>query len=219
MKTIIFVGSPHRKGETMSLVNEFVKHVHGEVEIINVFDQVNVKPCIDCGYCIRKPGCSIKDDFPAILERIQLADAFVIASPMWFGTVSGPMLAFFSRLQTISCGIIFRKDIVHKWDKAGVFMMTTGAKWHSMGKSVETTIEFIFSHLDAGIVDFIYSTKTDVLPANKNLQSLTRCRLAAERLNQWYTDKESGKFYKYLYNSVNYLPIEENTFVSNEEGV
>jgi len=212
MKTMIFVGSPHPQGETMALVNEFIRHIHGEVELINVFDMRNIKPCNDCGYCMHKQGCSINDGFGEILERIQLADAFVIASPMWFGTVSGPLLSFFSRLQTISCGIIFRKDLVHKWDKAGVFMMTTGAKWHSMGKSVETTIEFVFSHLDAGIVDFIYSTKTDVLPAHKNMQALTRSRLAAERINQWYTDKEAKKFYKYFYNSVNYLPIDENTF-------
>ncbi|HAO61705.1 MAG TPA: hypothetical protein DCQ90_07260 [Erysipelotrichaceae bacterium] len=125
-------------------------------------------------------------------------------------------MSFFSRLQTISCGLIFRKDTVSNWDKAGVFIMTTGSKWHSMAKSVETTVEFVFSHLDAGIVDFIYASKTDVLPAKQNRQALTRCEMAAKRLNQWYADKQEGKFYKYLYHSANYLNVEENTMKENQ---
>lgn len=216
MKVIVFAGSPNRKGHTMALVDEFVRHVEGEVEIINVFDPLNVKPCIDCGYCRNKPGCTIKDGFPEILDRIQSADAYVIASPMWFGTITGPLLTFFSRLQTISCGLIFRKDTFSKWDKAGVFIMTTGSKWHSMAKSVETTVEFVFSHLDAGIIDFIYASKTDVLPAKQNRQALTRCEMVAKKLNQWYADKQSGRFYKYLYQSVNYLNVEENTLKENQ---
>ena len=194
----------------MALVDAFRSKVHGEVEIINVFDYADVKPCVDCGYCKHKPGCSIHDRFGEILTKIESADAYVIASPMWFGTVSGPLLAFFSRLQTISCGLIFRKDIRHRWDKAGVFLMTTGSKWHSMAKSVETTVEFIFSHLDAGLIDFIYATSTDQLAASKNRQATVRCEQAAQRLNQWLEDKASGRFYKYLYNSVNYLSADEN---------
>ena len=207
MKTLIFVGSPHRNGHTMALVNAFTAKLVDEYEIINVFDYADIRPCVDCGYCQRKPGCSINDRFTEILQKIEAADAFVIASPMWFGTVSGPLLAFFSRLQTISCGFIFRKDRTHRWDKAGVFLMTTGSKWHSMAKSVETTVEFIFSHLDAGLIDFVYATQTDQLPASQNQQALVRSNQTAERLNVWMQDKAAGRYYQYLYNSVNYLPI------------
>lgn len=210
MKLLVFVGSPNKTGHTMSLVNEFIKNVKADIEIINVFDYLDVKSCTDCGYCKYKAGCSIDDKFTSILEKIIEADSYVIASPMWFGTISGQMLSFFSRLQTISTGILFRKDIKSKWEKAGLFIMTTGSKWHSMAKSVETTVEFVFAHMDAQIVDFIYANKTDVLPARNNLQALARCKLAAERLNKWFDDKQEGRFYKYLYSSANYLDITEN---------
>ena len=209
MKTIIFVGSPKRDGHTMTLVKEVMKYIQGDVEVINAFDYGHIKPCIDCGYCTRKPGCSIKDGFDEILKKIEEADAYIIAAPMWLGGLPGPLLSLFSRLQTVSCGLIFRKDIVHKWDKAGLFLMTTGAKWHSMSKAVETNVEFIFSHMDAGICDFIYSTDTDHIATHNNIQALKRCELAAHRINQWYQDKNSGKFYKYFYSSVNYLKITE----------
>jgi len=205
MKLIVFNGSPHKKGETMTLVNELIQHVEVETEVINVFDHLDIKPCVDCGYCVKHPGCAIKDGFNEIMEQIEQADAFIIATPMWFGTISGPMMAFFSRLQTISTGLIFRKDIQHTWEKIGIFMMTTGAKWHSMAKSVETTAEFLFSHLDAGILDFIYATDTDRFPTAENEQVKVRCKLTADRLNQWFKDKEEGRYYKYGYSSVNYV--------------
>ena len=50
MKTMIFVGSANRNGHTMALVNELCTHLQGSIEIINVFDYLDVKPCIDCGY-------------------------------------------------------------------------------------------------------------------------------------------------------------------------
>lgn len=209
MKTLIFNGSPHYNGQTMKLVNELAAHLKSEVEIIHVFDYLDVSACTDCGYCKQRPGCSINDRFSEILEKIEKADAYVIASPMWFGTVSGPLLSFFSRLQTISCGLIFRKDIKHRWDKAGIFLMTTGSKWHSMMKSVETTVEFIFSHLDAGIVDFVYATATDQVAVNQNRQAIIRCEMTAERLNTWMNDKASDRYYKYLYNSVNYMSSDD----------
>jgi hypothetical protein len=40
--------------------------------------------------------------------------------------------------------------------------------------------------------------------------------MAAKRLNQWYADKQEGKFYKYLYQSANYLNVEENTMKENQ---
>ena len=196
MKTLIFVGSPNRNGQTMALVDEFTKHINGDFEIINVFDYQHIKSCTDCRYCKYKPGCSIKDGFDEILRKIHEADAYVIASPMWFGTISGQLLTFFSRLQTISTGIIFRKDTVTTWDKVGLFIMTTGSKWHSMAKSAETTVEFIFSHMDAQIVDFIYANKTDQLAAKDNFQASIRCRIAAEKINSWFEDKQNGSFYK-----------------------
>ncbi|GAA0731598.1 flavodoxin family protein [Clostridium oceanicum] len=205
MKTLVFVGTPKRKGDSMALVNETLKYLDGEVEVINVFDHLDIKPCMACGYCDKKPGCSIKDGFQDILEKIYNADAYIIASPMWFGNITGPMLSFFSRLQTISSGIIYRKDTKQTWDKAGIFLMPTGSRWHSMGKAVETTVEFVFDHLNAFCLDFVYANNTNILPAKDNQQAIYKCKIASERLNQWYKDKKEGRYYKYGYTSYNHI--------------
>lgn len=208
MKTLVFVGTPKRNGDSMALVNETLKYLDGDVEIINVFDHLDKKPCMACGYCDKNPGCAIKDGFEKILQRIEEADAYIIASPMWFGNITGPMLSFFSRLQTISSGIIYRKDTKQTWTKAGIFLMPTGSRWHSMGKAVETTVEFVFDHLNAFALDFVYANYTNVLPAKDNEQAMYKCKIAAERLNQWYKDKSEGRYFKYGYTSYNHIKPE-----------
>lgn len=209
MKTMIFVGSPNRNGHTMALVNELCKHLQGSYEIINVFDYLAVKPCIDCGYCHTNYGCIYHDEFSDILERSFAADCFVVASPMWFGNVSGPMMSFFSRLQTITSGHIYRRDLKHKFDKAGVFLMCGEEKWHSMAKTMETTAEFIFNHFDALILDTVYAQAVNQVAAGEALQDVVKCKRAAAALNTWYADKMSNSYYKYGYASENYVRLEK----------
>lgn len=207
MKTMVFVGSPNREGNTMRLVNEFISHLEGDIEVINVFDYLHISPCIDCAYCHKNYGCVFKDEFSDILERSFDADCFVVASPMWFGNVSGPMMNFFSRLQTITSGHIFRKDLTHNFDKAGVFIVTSKDKWHSMTKTMETTAEFVFNHFEALILDQITVTGTDKLAALESTYDVEKCKLAAQKLNRWYADKKSGKYFQYGYASENYVRL------------
>jgi hypothetical protein len=74
-----------------------------------------------------------------------------------------------------------------------------------MMKNPETTVEFIFSHLDAGILDFLYATDTDRHPVEENEQTKVRSEIAADKINKWFDDKYSNRFYQYGYNSVNYM--------------
>lgn len=217
MKTMIFVGSANRNGNTMNLVKEFIEHLDGEYEIINVFDYLNVKPCIDCGFCHKNYGCVFKDEFSDILERSFNVDCFVVATPMWFNNVSGPMMSFFSRLQTITSGHIYRKDMVHKFDKAGVFLMSSGEKWHSMTKVMETTAEFIFNHFDALILETVMATGTDKVKACESKHDIVKCKRAAEALNHWYENKQSGLYYRYGYASENYIRLEQSEQLQEKE--
>lgn len=216
MKTMIFIGSPNKNGNTLKLVNSFIEHLEGEYEIINVFDYLHVKPCIDCGFCHKNYGCVFKDEFSDILERSFDVDCFVVATPMWFNNVSGPMMSFFSRLQTITSGHIYRKDRIHRFDKAGVFIMSSGEKWHNMTKTIETTAEFIFNHFDALLLDSVMATGTNKVKASHSKHDLIKCKRAADALNCWYEDKHTGLYYRYGYASENYIRLEQSEQVKEE---
>lgn len=98
MKTLIFNGSPKKNGDTEVLVNELAKKLIGEVKIISCFN--NISPCVDCRFCWSNTGCSINDEMQEVYSYLDDCDNVVLASPIWFSSLSGPLLNLTSRMQT-----------------------------------------------------------------------------------------------------------------------
>ena len=151
MKTLVFIGSPHKEGTSYRLAHEIASHLIGEVEYIYIFDYLNVKSCLDCGYCVHNSGCALdqKDGFSIILEKIQASDAFILSSDIWFSNFPGPVLSFFSRMQTWVCGHIFRHDMEIKWDKAGIFIANSDERftlWGNISRMLQNTYLLISMH-------------------------------------------------------------------------
>ena len=62
----------------------------------------NVNFCIHCDYCIReKKGCIHEDDMTEAYEKMEKADAFIIGTPVYNGSVSGQLKTFFDRCRAI----------------------------------------------------------------------------------------------------------------------
>ncbi len=58
--------------------------------------------CLHCDYCIReKKGCAQKDDMTLAYEKLQKADALIIGTPVYQGSVSGQTKVFLDRCRAI----------------------------------------------------------------------------------------------------------------------
>jgi multimeric flavodoxin WrbA len=73
-----------------------------ETELIHLYD-LDYKGCTSCFACKLKGGasygrCAMRDGLTPLLEKLHTADAFVLGSPIYFGTVTGQMHAFMERL-------------------------------------------------------------------------------------------------------------------------
>ncbi len=108
MKTLIFIGTPRKNGDTMALVNEFTNQLEGEYKIIDAYD-CDIQPCIDCRYCWKNDGCCLNDEMQEVYKYIQECDNILIASPLYFSQLTGQLLAITSRLQTYFVQGIFEK--------------------------------------------------------------------------------------------------------------
>ena len=54
--------------------------------------------CIHCDYCIReRKGCIHKDGMTEAYEKMEEAEAFIIGTPVYNGSVSGQLKTFFDR--------------------------------------------------------------------------------------------------------------------------
>jgi multimeric flavodoxin WrbA len=105
MKVIAINGSPRKKWNTATLLQNTLDgaaHKGAETEIIHLYD-LDFKGCTSCFACKQKDGrsygkCDVQDDLTLILEKIHHADALILGSPIYFGTVTGEMRCFMERL-------------------------------------------------------------------------------------------------------------------------
>lgn len=99
------VGSYRKGGTIESAVDEILdsgREQGAEVHKVNLLD-AHVEFCANCRACAQEPGpqrgdCPLEDDMADILDRLDASDAFILASPMNFGTVTALMKRFIERL-------------------------------------------------------------------------------------------------------------------------
>lgn len=105
MSIIVLNASPRKNANTAILcenVVEGVKSQNKEVEYYNLYDYM-FKGCVSCFACHLKtksedPLCIIQDDIQPILEKCVNADAIVIATPIYYGSITSYAQAFLERL-------------------------------------------------------------------------------------------------------------------------
>lgn len=102
MKILGIVGSQRKGGNTEFSVRTSLKAAEkmgAETEIIFLADY-NIHPCDGCGVC-KKETCHINDGMNELLLKVSAADAIIIASPVYYGGISGGLKCFLDRCRPL----------------------------------------------------------------------------------------------------------------------
>lgn len=169
--TIIGInGSPRKTWNTATLVAKALEGAAAQgaaTELVHLYD-LDFKGCKSCFACKTRGGksygaCALNDDLTPVLEKIVAADALVIGSPIYFGSVSGETRSFLERLlfpyltYTVPYGTLFPRRI-----KTG-FIYTMNV---TEERSKEFGYEYIFNsnerymQLMLGTAESLYSFDT-----------------------------------------------------------
>jgi multimeric flavodoxin WrbA len=105
MKVIAVNGSPRKRWNTATLLEKTIEGAASqgaETELLHLYD-LDFKGCKACFTCKTKDGpsygrCAVKDDLTPVLKKVEEADALILGSPIYFGTVTGEMRSFMERL-------------------------------------------------------------------------------------------------------------------------
>jgi len=105
MKVMAVNGSPRKQWNTATLLNKALEGAASqgaETELIHLYD-IDFKGCTSCFSCRLKGGksygkCAYRDGITAVLARAEQADALILGSPIYLGTITGEMKKFFERL-------------------------------------------------------------------------------------------------------------------------
>lgn len=181
MKTLILNGSPRKTGDTKSLINEFLKHLAGEYRIVDAYYS-DIKPCLDCRWCWKNNGCSQKDGMQEVYQYIQECDNIVIASPIYFGELTGELLSVASRLQTYFCAQYFRKEKpIEKCKKGAVIL--AGGGGGSLDKVYDTACILLHEMNSKDIHPLVYSFDTNTIPAVNDPEAIRGVKEIAQFFN------------------------------------
>ena len=94
MRICVLFGGFHKKGNTATLLGHFLDGAKASGHSVERFDVafMQIKPCLGCMHCKQKQdGCAQKDDMELIYEALQRCDCLVLASPMYWWNITGPL--------------------------------------------------------------------------------------------------------------------------------
>lgn len=100
MKTLIINGSPRLGGNTSIAVNEVEKTLNKngiETEVIQIGNK-DITGCKACEYCHLHGECIKKDIVNEIAKKFEVADALVIATPVYYASANGTLISLLDRL-------------------------------------------------------------------------------------------------------------------------
>ena len=149
MKVLGIMGSPRIKGNTDLLLDEALKGAQSrgaEVEKLTV-SNLKIAPCREIYACLNDGNCVIKDDMADIYPRISAADAVIVASPIFFYTVSAQIMALISR-----CQAFWARKYVLKMDiplKKGAFIAVGATKGVKLFDGPKLTVKYFFQAINA----------------------------------------------------------------------
>ena len=103
VKIIALYGSPRRKGNTARLLQRAVegaREAGAEVEEVALRD-LKMSPCLEIYGCKNAGECRLKDDFQITRDKILASQGLMLASPVFFYTVSAHTKILMDRFQSL----------------------------------------------------------------------------------------------------------------------
>lgn len=153
MKVLGIMGSPRSKGNTDLLLDEALKGAQSrgaEVEKITV-SNLKIAPCREIYACLKDGKCVIKDDMDGIYTTLLNADAVIVATPIFFYTVSAQLMPLISRCQALwSRRYVLNMDMPAK---KGAFIGVGATKGARLFDGPRLTIRYFFKAINAEYTD------------------------------------------------------------------
>ncbi len=98
-RVMVFKGSPRKDGNSSTLAEraaEGARTAGAEVEVFSLH-RMDIHPCDACDTCQETGVCVLKDDMQELYPKLTQADAIVVASPIYWFTLSAQTKLFIDR--------------------------------------------------------------------------------------------------------------------------
>ncbi len=155
-KITAIYGSPRRKGNTSQLLKQAVAGArkHGATVDEFVLRDKKISPCLEIYGCTKSGSCVIKDDFHQIRDSMLGSDGVILASPIFFYTVSAHTKIFMDRCQSLWVKKYWIEGLpFSRWEtkRKGLFISVGATKGKKLFDGALLTVKYFFDVIDASL--------------------------------------------------------------------
>ena len=129
MRALGIGSSPEKGGITDILLDKALEGARSESALTEkiILNDLDFKPCQECGGCGKTGACSLHDDMRIVYKAFDSAGALIIASPVFFGSVSAQLKMMIDRFHCIWVAkYVLKNRPVRKMPQKGVFLCAAG---------------------------------------------------------------------------------------------
>jgi len=152
-KIVAVYGSPRRNGNTATLLKAAVRGARDTGTDVREFvlRDLKMSPCLEIYKCKESGRCAIQDDFQMVHDDMLSAEGMMIASPIFFYTVSAHTKILMDRCQ--SCWV--KKYWIDKAQfgkrpptRKGLFIAVGATRGKRLFEGALLTVRYFFDVLD-----------------------------------------------------------------------
>ena len=155
-KIIAIYGSPRRKGNTATLLQRAVDGARdggAEVEEI-VLRDLKMSPCLEIYGCKNAGECRLKDDFQTARDQILASQGLMLASPVFFYTVSAHTKILMDRFQSLwvkKYWIDKKPNGQPTTQRKGLFIAVGATKGKKLFDGILLSLRYFFDVIDMNL--------------------------------------------------------------------
>jgi multimeric flavodoxin WrbA len=156
MKVLSILGSPRRGGNTEILLDEALRGAsdHGGSCEKVVLRDLKITPCLEIYKCAKDGVCAINDDMQDLFPKIEQAQRIIIASPIFFYSVSAWTKAMIDRCQSLwAKKYILKLPVSPVPHRKGAFISVAATRGKKLFDGVRLTIKYFFDAIDVTYSD------------------------------------------------------------------
>ena len=156
VKIVAIYGSPRRQGNTAALLKRSVQGARdagAEVHEI-VLRDLEISPCLEIYGCLKDGRCAIKDDFQGIQDKLLDADGVMLATPIFFYTVSAHTKILMDRCQSLWVKKYWIDKVqMGRWvpKRKGLFISVGATSGKRLFSGALLSVRYFFDVLDTNL--------------------------------------------------------------------
>ncbi len=156
VKLLAIQGSPRRGGNTDILLGEAVRGAReagAQVQRVDLRD-LTISPCMELYHCKEAGVCSIQDDMVPLYRAMDGCHRVILASPIFFYSVTATTKAFIDRCQAgWARRYIVKQRISSPVERRGAFLAVGATRGKRLFDGAKLTVKYFFDAIDVVYAD------------------------------------------------------------------